>query len=107
MSSPEREEYLSPTEEPVEDDGEPADDDDEEALVAAEEEGEAPVEEVDNITETIPPRFALMPRHKKRRLNPPSPTRSWRTRMTPRRSRMTRRAATTAMVGVVASISRC
>jgi len=31
------------------------------------------VEEVDNITETIPPGFALMPRYKKRRLNPPSP----------------------------------
>jgi len=34
---------------------------------------EAPVEEVDNITKTIPLGFVLMPRNKKHRLNPPSP----------------------------------
>ena len=38
-----------------------------------EEEEEAPMEEVDNIIETIPPGFGPMPRNKKRRLNPPSP----------------------------------
>jgi hypothetical protein len=37
------------------------------------EEEEAPAEEVDNITKTILPGFAPMPRNKKRRLNPPSP----------------------------------
>ena len=79
-------------EEPGEDDKEPTDDEGEEALSAVEEEEEKEEEkEVDNITETIPSGFAPMPRYKKRRLNPPSPTRSWRMRMTPRRSRMMRR----------------
>ena len=41
--------------------------------MAEEEEEEAPVEEVDNITGTIPPGFASMPHYKKHRLNPPSP----------------------------------
>jgi hypothetical protein len=51
-------------------DGEPTDEE-EEAPQAVEE--EAPAKEVDNITETIPPGFAPMPRNKKCRLNPPSP----------------------------------
>ena len=63
--SPEREEYPLPTKEPA--------DEEEEAPAAAEEEEEEPVEEVDNITETIPPGFASMPRYKKHRLNSPSP----------------------------------
>ena len=37
------------------------------------EEEEAPVEEVDNITETISSGFGPMPRNKKRRRNPPPP----------------------------------
>ena len=80
----EHEEYLLPMEEPAEDEGkpteddrEPIDDDEEAAPPAVEEEEdqeeEAPVEEVDNITETIPPGFGPMPRNKKRRLNPPPP----------------------------------
>jgi hypothetical protein len=64
---PEREE------EPTEDDWEPANDDEEEVPQASKEEEEAPAEEVDNITKTILPGFAPMPRNKKRRLNPPSP----------------------------------
>ena len=36
-------------------------------------EEEEPVEEVDNITETIPLRFAPMLCYKKHMLNPPSP----------------------------------
>ena len=71
--SPEREEYPLPVEEPTEDDREPADDEEKEALPVIEEEEEAPVEEVDNNTKTIPPGFAPMPCYKKRRLNPPSP----------------------------------
>jgi hypothetical protein len=58
------------------DDGEPAADDEEEAPQAAEEEEkeeEAPAEEVDNITETIPPGFGPMPCNKKCKLNPLSP----------------------------------
>ena len=63
-------------EEPAEDDGEPTDDEEEEVPMVVEEdekEEEAPVEEVDNITETIPLGFSPMPRNKKCRLNPPSP----------------------------------
>ena len=60
-------------EEPAKDNREPPDDDDEEAQVAEEEEEEAPAEEVDNITEIVPPGFGPMPCNKKRRLNPPSP----------------------------------
>jgi hypothetical protein len=80
-------------EEPTKDDGEPTNDEEEEVPSAVEE------EEADNITETIPRGFTPMSHYKKRRLNPPSPNTMWRTRMTPHRSRMTRRAATTAMAG--------
>ena len=65
-----------PAEEPTEDDREPTDNEEEEVLAAVEEEEkeeEALVEEVDNITDTIPPEFAPMPHYKKRGLKPPSP----------------------------------
>ena len=63
---------LSPErkEEPTEDNGEPAKDDGE---PTNDEEEEAPVEEVDNITETILSGFGPMSRNKKSRLNPSSP----------------------------------
>ena len=70
-SSPKREEYPLPTDEPTEDDEEPTEEE-EEPVVAEEVEEEALVEEVDNITKTIPLGFAPMLRYKKHRLNPPS-----------------------------------
>jgi len=53
-------------EEPAEDDGEPTDDEEEEVPMVVEEdekEEEALMEEVDNITKTIPPGFGPMPRN--------------------------------------------
>jgi hypothetical protein len=91
--SPEHEEYPLPAKEPAKDDGEPTDDEEEEEVPSAvekEEEKEEEEEEADNITETIPRGFTPMSHYKKRRLNPPSPNTTWRTRMTPHRSRMTR-----------------
>jgi hypothetical protein len=78
MLSPVHEEYPLPVEEPAKDDREPTDDEEEvppAAEVEEEEkkEKEAPVEVVDNITETILPRFAPMPCYKKHKLNPQSP----------------------------------
>jgi hypothetical protein len=99
--SPEHEEYPLPAKEPAKDDGDPTDDEEEEEVPSAteEEEEKEEEEEADNITETIPRGFTPMSHYKKRRLNPPSPNTTWRTRMTPHWSRMTRRAATMAMAG--------
>jgi hypothetical protein len=116
----EREEYPFLVEEPVKDDRDPVDDDDnEEAPPATEEEDEEAKEEEEEEEKEAPeeewttsPRpfhQGLPPYHATRcassTLHPP--TRSWRTRMTPRRSRTMWRAATTATAGSATSISRC
>jgi hypothetical protein len=77
MLSPVHEEYPLLVEEPAKDGREPIGNEEAppaaEVVVEEEEEKEEPVEVVDNITETIPPRFAPMQRYKKRKLNPQSP----------------------------------
>ena len=69
-SSEHEEEPTKDDGEPIEDNGEPVDDKEEEALQVVEEEEEedekeeeALMEEVDNITKTIPPGFGPMPRN--------------------------------------------